>query len=131
MKLFDRWSLIHIASGIAIGTIAYEFSQWFAVLVTFGMATAWELFENTSFGTRLMQRLGDTEFRGDDKVHSVADIIVTTLGGVIGCSVASSVNTTENVYGTSAGLCIILILLYIILRVSKRCTPQEKDINLL
>ena len=124
MKLFDRWSFIHIASGIFMGACFFALVQWYAVLPTFGLASLWEVFENTQCGVNMMKFLGDTEFNGDTKRHSVADIFGTTLGGVIACSVASSLDTPEEKYGTNGALIVLLFLLYFILLKRNQCTPD-------
>lgn len=131
MKLFDRWSFIHIASGIFMGAGFFALVQWYAVLLTFGLASIWEVFENTRCGMKMMNDLGDTEFKGDTKMHSVADIFVTTLGGVIACSVASSLDTPEEKYGTNGALIVLLFLLYFILLQRKQCTPDPLKENLI
>lgn len=88
----DPWSLLHLIFGILIGLTFIWFDSW-AILLTFCLALAWEIFENTEWGANIVSKILCSEgYTGDNIWNSIFDVLFTTFGGVVGSVIVMSVN---------------------------------------
>lgn len=84
VSMFDKWSLAHLATGLAFG-----YSGKVSPLIFLGVHTAWEIWENSESGISAWNAAGWPAYRGDSKTNMVGDTVSAMAGFVLGSFIGS------------------------------------------
>ena len=114
----DMWSLTHIEHGIILYYVAdlLKINKLFFVLL---FEICFEIFENSSFGINIFDKIDNVGYTGDNFYNSLCDIISCIFGYVL----ATQFNHTT--------LIIIIIILEIIVYVTIKESLFTVIVNLL
>jgi len=77
VSIFDKWSLMHIASGL-VAKKYFTPTQWLA------LHTLHELAENTKQGKQFWRSIGWIRYEGDSLANITGDTLATMAGYLIG-----------------------------------------------
>lgn len=78
----DGWSLVHLLVGFSTVFLTIFMGVAESLVVCFGVAVLWEIFEATSIGIRCQKYLDET-YEGDSWGNRLADVCCNMLGGVL------------------------------------------------
>jgi hypothetical protein len=93
--IVDKWSLIHFLSGIIMFyCIMYifsisqknesKYSTGTCVVLTVIIHQLWEWYENSTYGIKMVRKLGWPDYNGDSTNNTIGDTFFFTIGCLVG-----------------------------------------------